>query len=441
MDIRIGTRRRVWAAAFALGSVALCGSVEAATGDLDAGFGAGGVVVTGPGVISSDAWANAIGIQPLDQKIVLVGTTTTTTGSNWLVARYLADGTLDATFGGGAGYVRLALGSPGTGGAIGVGFHANGRIVVAGTLWRSTGKNNGHHDLAVARLLSDGTVDTSFGVAGVAYANLVSSNSDDSAVDAVVMTDGRIIVGGYATAGKGTFPGLARFTASGALDGTFGSGGKVTFASSSGWSNQIRRLDVDSNGRILTISREAGAYVLHRYTPGGAVDTSFATTSLSASYAGSAWNGVRVDGAGRVLVSGAWQSQAVIARYDSTGALDGGYGTAGVAYSGAVSGAGLSSSGRKVAFQLDGKAVLAGELFQNGTRIGIQVYRFDTQGTLDSSFGSAGVSQLAGPPGSFASLLPVEPAVDSLGGILVCGNASPSINGQPRSPAMVRFVP
>ena len=78
-----------------------------ANGDLDATFGAGGIVTTpiGPG----DDVARAIAIQP-DGKIVAAGASSNGVNDKFAVVRYTANGSLDATFGAG-GIVTTPIGS------------------------------------------------------------------------------------------------------------------------------------------------------------------------------------------------------------------------------------------------------------------------------------------------------------------------------------------
>jgi uncharacterized delta-60 repeat protein len=67
-------------------------------GDLDPTFGTGGKVLTGFGSQNGDAAAVAL---QADGKIVVAGSASTTTNSDFAVARYNTDGRLDTTFGSG----------------------------------------------------------------------------------------------------------------------------------------------------------------------------------------------------------------------------------------------------------------------------------------------------------------------------------------------------
>src|SRR5690349_19253654 len=100
----------------------------AAAGDLDLGFGTSGSVITsiGPG---NDV-AGDVAIQP-DGKIVAVGGSSNDASSDFVVARYDPDGSLDASFGTG-GIVTTAISSD-YDAAGAVALEPDGRIVAMGT--------------------------------------------------------------------------------------------------------------------------------------------------------------------------------------------------------------------------------------------------------------------------------------------------------------------
>src|SRR5205085_6356209 len=96
-------------------------------GTLDATFGSGGKVTTVFG--TNGAVALALALQP-DGKIVAAGVTASST-SNFALARYNTNGTLDTSFGSG-GKVTTNF-SGGNDYARGVAIQADGKIVVAGS--------------------------------------------------------------------------------------------------------------------------------------------------------------------------------------------------------------------------------------------------------------------------------------------------------------------
>lgn len=153
----------------ALSGIALAlvftGGLSAAGGDLDPSFGDDGTVITDFGV--NDV-ANGVASQP-DGKTVAAGyTQDPANGSDFAVARFNPDGSLDSGFGNG-GKVRTDFGgSDDRGSAVAV--QADGKIVVAG--WALVPDVTFYTDVALARYNADGSLDSSFGNGGKVLTNL-----------------------------------------------------------------------------------------------------------------------------------------------------------------------------------------------------------------------------------------------------------------------------
>jgi uncharacterized delta-60 repeat protein len=135
-----------------------------------------------------------------------------------------AAGDLDATFGTG-GKVTTDLASSDA--ALGVAVQSDGKIVAAGnTCACSTG---GSGAFAVVRYNADGTLDTSFGGGGKVSSDFTAGTDAASAV--ILQTDGKVVAAGFSNYGPHAErykAALARYEADGSLDGSFGSGGKVS---------------------------------------------------------------------------------------------------------------------------------------------------------------------------------------------------------------------
>lgn len=187
-----------------------------ADGSLDAAFGTGGRVKTSIGGIDAGASVKIQG----DGKIVVAGYTFDGGAQpNFALVRYLADGSLDAMFGSG-GTVTTPVGS-GADQATSVALQADGKIVAAGFAI-----DGGSNDFALARYLADGSLDTTFGAGGKVTTAIGSG--DDFAFGVAVQGDGAIVLAGFSIIGGNYDFALARYTAAGALDASFGSGGKAT---------------------------------------------------------------------------------------------------------------------------------------------------------------------------------------------------------------------
>src|SRR5215831_5905580 len=123
-------------------------------GELDTTFGNKGIVITDDGLLDS---ANAIAIQT-DGKILVAGASIGTLGSDFALVRYDTHGQLDPSFGVG-GKVITDFGGDEV--ANSVAIQADGRIVVVGTRTRA-----GSSDFAMARYNADGSLDGTLDIDG-----------------------------------------------------------------------------------------------------------------------------------------------------------------------------------------------------------------------------------------------------------------------------------
>ncbi|MDQ1516245.1 MAG: hypothetical protein QOE80_2075 [Actinomycetota bacterium] len=116
---------------------------------------------------------------------VVIGGSVVGDQPGFLLVRYLADGSVDPSFGDG-GEVRTPMGSQAAVAALTM--QTNGKIVAAGTVDFA-----GQYQFALARYLPDGTLDRTFGVAGTAMTDFTPVVDEASAV---TIAQGRIIAGG-----------------------------------------------------------------------------------------------------------------------------------------------------------------------------------------------------------------------------------------------------
>jgi uncharacterized delta-60 repeat protein len=250
-----------------------------ANGSIDTSFGKRGTVTV--------AWTIAgVVIQP-DGKIVVDGFS----GSASELARFNANGTLDTSFGSG-GTVTLAGGFIDYQSLL---LQPDGKLVVGGE--NNVGPNS-TLELELARVNANGTLDTTFNSAGpnpgIVTAALANPYIDDVRLALYPSTGtdtadfGKIV----AAATIGLNPGginneqvtLARFSADGTADNTFGQGGQVVTpfpnSGSMAWATALQ-----ADGKIVvagnTISYGGGSwnFSLLRYNPDGSLDTTFSNSS------------------------------------------------------------------------------------------------------------------------------------------------------------------
>jgi uncharacterized delta-60 repeat protein len=325
-------------------------------GTLDRGFGSRGTVITAFGSIQDGAGAVAL---QRDGKIVLAGSSALppATRGKIALARYRANGTLDASFGT-RGKVTTAIGDGPEDYGYGVAVQADGKIVVAG---RS--RSGPQVVVTLARYQRNGTLDPSFGSGGV-VTTVIGSYAWAQAV--VLQPDGKIVVAGTSSDGAQARFALARYDRNGALDPSFGSGGTVTTAVGS--NAQANALVLQPDGRIvaagLSWNGRRFLFALARYDANGALDAGFGSggTMTTASGSDSVAQGLALQVNGKLVAAGFSspgsppKSTLTLARYEPDGALDSAFGPGGTVTIQA-SKAGVAQA---VALQPDGKIVTAG---------------------------------------------------------------------------------
>ncbi len=284
-------------------------------GSLDTGFGTGGRVATV--ISSSDDDANAVAIDA-NGKIVVAGFASTG-GHDFVAVRYNSDGSLDTTFNSGGSMPGVATADLSGAGSNDLGFamalQGDGKIVVAGE-----SNAAGDFDFAVARFNADGTLDATFNPTGTkpgtATTNLLSTGERANAV--AIQSDGRIVLAGNTDSSGSDDFALVRYNADGTLDTSFNAGGSkpgtvTTDFSGSGSTDFAEALAFQADGKIVVVgpSQTTGLnpdFALARYSADGTLDTTFGTggkvltdfTSNSNDQA----RGVAVLGDGKILVGG-----------------------------------------------------------------------------------------------------------------------------------------
>jgi LPXTG-site transpeptidase (sortase) family protein len=191
-----------------------------ANGTLDAGFGTGGVVTTD----FNEFYESAIGVViQADGKIVAVGGVGNEDEDYFYIAmaRYTANGSLDATFDGDGMLTSSPTGNDFEWGSD-IAVKADGKLIVFGSGYGS------NQDFLITRYNANGSLDTTFGSSG-GY-TLTDISGDDSSQRLAMQPDDKIVAAGYSSSGPMSAFSLARFNADGSLDTGFGTGGSTTTA-------------------------------------------------------------------------------------------------------------------------------------------------------------------------------------------------------------------
>ena len=255
-----------------LAAIAVCATftTHAAPGNLDTTFGSGtGKIITAIG--SGEDTARALAVQP-DGKIVVAGSCSNRSDNDFCLARYDANGVLDATFGS-TGKVITAIGASDDY-ADALAIQPDGKIVVAGYCSIS-----GNNDFCLARYLASGALDSSFGTTGKVITAIGPDYDNASAI--ALQPDGKIVVAGYCFNGSNTDFCLARYLASGTLDTSFNTTGKVITAIGAS-DDYATSLALQPDGKIVLAGYCSNGsnndFCIARYLPSGALDTSLNST-------------------------------------------------------------------------------------------------------------------------------------------------------------------
>ncbi|HEY1090500.1 MAG TPA: hypothetical protein VGE47_05360, partial [Burkholderiaceae bacterium] len=348
-----------------------------ADGTLDTSFNGSGRIVLPfePGL--SNAYDVAV---QADGRIVATGVGVVGGVRQFVVLRFNSDGTLDTSFSG-DGVASINFAGASSSEARSLTLQSDGKIVLAGSAVLG-----GTSQFAVARLLADGTLDTSFSGDGL-YTQAVGA-ADAVATDVQVQTDGRIVLAGY-TANGGQFDvALARLTAAGVLDTGFGNAGlRTTDVGATGF--QYAQMALQADGKILVSANTAGSnFVLLRYDGNGTLDTSFdgdGRVDTDMGGADAAF-GLVLQADGKILVGGysvAGTGQFAVARYHADGTLDTSFDGDGKR----LVNLGVSAFGYGLTLDRHGNVLLAG-FTSNAGAIDFAVASLRSDGSTDTSFGN-----------------------------------------------------
>ena len=384
-------KNRLAALALAIvAALAISMAAQAAIGDLDPTFGAGGKVTTFIG--SSNSVANAVAVQS-DGKIVVAGVP--------LLTRYNSDGSLDTTFG-----TNGIVTNSGIDQGKDVVIQPDGKILVTGETCRNC------VTFAVARFNSNGSLDTSFGTSGIAgrpSCNMPFGNlcSFDNVHSIAIQLDGKILVAGEVSSSQENYSWfqVVRYNSDGSPDGIR--------------EFDIRRYDyltaliIEPNGKILlagnTYENETPDYRLAfmRLNPdltfdstlggNGTLVTDFGDVGFDDYSIALQFDGKMVAvGQLSCTISASCPTQGykfAFARFNTNGSVDTTFGTNGVITNNFSLMDDFTNPGtlqlKNIILQPDGKLIVGLDTF-DGSHYHFLLTRFNSNGSPDTTFGTNG---------------------------------------------------
>ena len=335
-------------------------------GSLDTTFSGDGMVTTS--FSAGDDVGSGIALQS-NGKIVVVGTSNNGSGiSEFAVARFNVNGTLDLTFGV-AGKVTTSF-SVGDDVGSGIAVQSDGKIVVVGT----SDDGSGASELAVARFNVNGSLDNAFGVNGKVTTGF--SAGDDLGAGIAIQSDDKIAVVGTSNNGSGISEfAVARFNVNGSLDNTFGVNGKVTTSFTAG--NDVGSgIAVQSDDKIAVVGTgddlSTTWFAVARFNLDGSLDISFrfdgTVITKFSSTGDDLGSGIALQSDDRIVVVGAAEDASgtfkfAVARFN----IDGSFATTADSFGKVTTNFSAGDDlGSGIAVQIDDKIVVAGTI-DNGS--------------------------------------------------------------------------
>jgi uncharacterized delta-60 repeat protein len=319
--------------------------------------------------------------------------------------------------------VQTAFAGTGDGGA-GVAIQPNGDI-----LWAGEGAtSSGAAAFAVARYTGSGALDPTFGTGGMVTTEFPDTPDVQGADTVLVQSNGDILVGGQVV--DGSYKGgadlgaLVRYTPSGALDPTFGTDGQILSTSVGG---PITALGEDASGDVFVLPASA------EFSPTGQLDATVTPKPITASSQGGfatflpSGQSILADTVG--VSRGNTDVQTVMD--NAGGGVDTAFSNAPFTYTGKTYDG--HDGANAVAVESDGQIVVAGSHFESTSVFGVA--RLDANGKLDSAFGTGGVLTTDFQGDDAAAAVLVQPNGD----IVVVGSSENNTTGV-SDLALVRYL-
>ena len=329
-----------------------------------------------------------------DGKIVVTGSGLL----SFCVMRQNADGSLDPTFDGDGRATIFANAGVEVKAAA---MQADGKIVLAGDV---------NEDFAVARFHANGSPDSSFGSNGVVVTPVGPNVDRGNSV--VIQPDGKIVVAG-STGRPGPVTSefdiaLVRYDSTGALDLSFNGTGKVITSLST--NDEATAVLIQPGGdtalqpaKIIVAGYTSGGptfdFVVLRYNLNGSLDTSFDSDGFVITDIASRDDfaqAITLQGFGtarKIVVAGGSRTNSApvnhflsVVRYNLNGTLDDSFNGSGVVSTSFGTNFAFASAVRVHA----GKIIVAGRADSDDLQANFAVLRYDTDGSLDSTYGNAG---------------------------------------------------
>ncbi len=360
-------------------------------GSIDTTFGKNGISISALfGGIYSSSHAYALALQN-DGKIVLAGIVTEAGVNNILLTRFLPNGTLDSLFNT-IGYLVVKTGGNSSANALRIGN--DGNILVAGTTLY-----NGKNSFFALKSNSNGLVDMSFGLNGMAITPIGNGNSFCYALD--LLPGGSVILGGYSHNGSNNDFAVVKLDANGKPDSSFSQDGKLLIDFNKSQDYGIA-MAIQNDGKIVlggqSYESNQNHFAMIRITPFGEPDTSFSLDGKLITHINSSASDIRaiaLQTDGKIIAAGGGsgkdaaltKSDFAAVRYLTDGSLDLNFGSSGIFTQDFENAANVPLS----LLTLANQSMLLGGYSLINSNSDIMLLKLQPDGIQDSSFNKTGL--------------------------------------------------
>jgi len=349
------------------------------TGSLDSSFGSDGNLF---GYYPGDGIGYSGAMLQSDGKIVVNGTTSSSIASiqNFL-ARFKQDGSPDLTYGNN--------GMANTNGYNAV-MQTDQKVVESNYYYDSAGGVETGTGIMMSRYNSDGSPDLTYGTNGIVLSDFFGGI--ESYGPTAIQLDNKVVVAGYINNNVGSDVLLARYNTDGTPDPTFGTGGAIIADFEP--SDYPQTIAIGNGGKILmgevgyTASYQL-VIVVARFNSNGSIDSSFALNGqMTLAFGVEAFPGVvALQNDGKILLSYEESNDystfySYVTRFKSNGVTDSSFGTNGT----------IAVGGANLWLENDQKLLVSGNVSDAQNNNNISIERYNTNGTIDNSFGANGTT-------------------------------------------------
>jgi len=325
------------------------------------------------------------------------------------VIRLNKDGSIDSSFGSGGKVILKDIAGVGDDYGNSIAIDGSGKIYVTG----QSGKVY-NYNAYVIRLNVDGSIDSGFGIRGKIILSNIVGGGNDYGYSIVIDRSGKVYVTGSSRNVSGNDDAyVIRLNVDGSMDSSFGIRGKVILKdiAGNGYWDYGYSLSIDGNEKVYVTGQSGNdAYVI-RLNKDGSMDSSFGSNlgrdingdgntndygvilNNIAGGGNDIGKSIAIDGSGKVYVTGdsynGSNSDAYVIRLNEDGSMDGSFGSGGKVILSSIAGGNGVDYGSSVAIDGNGKVYVTG-FSSNGSNDDAFVIRLNSDGSVDSGFGSGG---------------------------------------------------